>query len=57
MLDVLQNAIARPSTVTGADYNQISTAFFQSVNKVLSGGQSAQDAVKDVEKVGKRLVR
>ena len=57
MLDVLQNAIARPSTVTGADYNQISTAFFQSVNKVLSGGQSAQDAVKDVEKVGKRLAR
>ena len=57
MLDVLQNAIARPSTVTGADYNQISTAFFQSVNKVLSGGQSAQDAVKDVEKVGKRLIR
>ena len=57
MLDVLQNAIARPSTVTGADYNQISTAFFQSVNKVLSGGESAQDAVKDVEKVGKRLAR
>ncbi|MBV9129120.1 MAG: ABC transporter substrate-binding protein, partial [Verrucomicrobia bacterium] len=57
MLEVLKNAIARPSTVTGADYNQISTAFFQSVNKVLSGGQSAQDAVKDVEKVGKRLVR
>jgi trehalose/maltose transport system substrate-binding protein len=57
MLDVLRNAVARPSTVTGADYNQISTAFFQSVNKVLSGGQSAQDAVQQVEKVGKRLVR
>ena len=57
MLDVLKNAVARPSTVTGADYNQISTAFFQSVNKVLSGGQSAQDAVQAVEKVGKRLVR
>jgi trehalose/maltose transport system substrate-binding protein len=57
MLDVLKNAVARPSTVTGADYNQISTAFFQNVNKVLSGGQSAQDAVQAVEKVGKRLVR
>ncbi|MBV8376774.1 MAG: ABC transporter substrate-binding protein [Verrucomicrobia bacterium] len=57
MLDVLKNAIARPSTVTGADYNQISTAFFQSVNKVLSGGESAENAVKDVEKVGKRLMR
>jgi trehalose/maltose transport system substrate-binding protein len=57
MLDVLKNAVARPSTITGADYNQISTAFFQNVNKVLSGGESAQDAVQQVEKVGKRLVR
>jgi len=57
MLDVLKNAVARPSTVTGADYNQISTAFFQNVNKVLSGGESPQDAVQQVEKVGKRLVR
>jgi len=57
MLEVLKNAVARPSTVTGADYNQLSTAFFQNVNKMLSGGESAQDAVQQVEKVGKRLVR
>jgi trehalose/maltose transport system substrate-binding protein len=57
MADVFKNAVARPSTVTGADYNQISTAFFQNVNKVLSGGESAKDAVQQVEKVGKRLVR
>ncbi|MBV9733672.1 MAG: ABC transporter substrate-binding protein, partial [Verrucomicrobia bacterium] len=57
MTEVLQNAVARPSTVTGADYNQISTAFFQNVNKVLSGTESAQDAVSNVEKVGKRLMR
>jgi trehalose/maltose transport system substrate-binding protein len=56
-VDVLNNAIARPSTVTGADYNQVSTAFFQAVNKVLSGGQSAQQAVADVERVAKRIVR
>jgi trehalose/maltose transport system substrate-binding protein len=55
--DVLQHAVARPSTVTGADYNQISTAFFQNVNQVLSGTESAADAVKNVEKVGKRLMR
>jgi trehalose/maltose transport system substrate-binding protein len=54
---VLQNAVARPSTVTGADYNQISTAFFQNVNQVLSGTESAADAVKKVEQVGKRLMR
>jgi trehalose/maltose transport system substrate-binding protein len=57
MTEVLQNAVARPSTVTGADYNQISTAFFQNVNQVLSGTETAQDAVKNVEKVGKRLMR
>jgi len=57
LLPVLQNAVARPSTVTGADYNQLSTAFFQNVNKVLTGGTTAQDAVSAVEKVAKRIVR
>ena len=57
LLDVLQNAVARPSTVTGADYNQLSTAFFQSVNKVLTGGETPQNAVSQVEKVAKRIVR
>ena len=56
MQDVLNNAVARPSTVTGADYNQLSTAFFQNVNKVLSGGQSPQEAVLQVEKVANRIV-
>jgi trehalose/maltose transport system substrate-binding protein len=56
ILPVLENAVPRPSTVTGADYNQLSTAFYQSVNKVLSGGQSAKDAVAAVEKVAKRIL-
>ena len=47
----------RPSTVTGADYNQLSTSFFQNVNKVLTGGESAPNAVSPVEKVDKRIVR
>jgi trehalose/maltose transport system substrate-binding protein len=57
LVDVLQNAVARPSTVTGADYNQLSTAFFQNVNKVLTGGESAKDAVSQVERAAKRIVR
>jgi trehalose/maltose transport system substrate-binding protein len=57
MVEVFKNAVARPSTVTGADYNQISTSFFQNVNKVLTGGESAKEAVEQIEKVGKRLVR
>jgi trehalose/maltose transport system substrate-binding protein len=56
MLEVFNNAVPRPSTVTGADYNQLSTAFFQNVNRVLTGGESAQEAVSQVEKVAKRIV-
>jgi len=56
-LPVLQNAVARPSTVTGADYNQVSTSFFQNVNQVLTGTESAQQAVSAVEKVAKRILR
>ena len=54
-LGVFNNAVPRPSTVTGADYNQLSTAFFQNVNKVLTGSESAQEAVLQVEKVAKRI--
>ena len=57
LLDVLQNAVARPSTATGADYNQLSTAFFQNVNKVLTGGETPKNAVSQVEKVAKRIAR
>ena len=56
MLDVFNNAVARPSTVTGADYNQLSTAFFQNVNKVLTGTESGKDAVVEVEQVATIIV-
>src|SRR5271157_4616570 len=56
MPDVFNNAVARPSTVTGADYNQLSTAFFQNVNKVLTGAESGKDAVDQVEGVAKSIV-
>ena len=56
MLEVFSNAVPRPSTVTGANYNQLSTAFFQNVNQVLTGGEPAQEAVSQVEKVAKRIV-
>jgi trehalose/maltose transport system substrate-binding protein len=56
-LPVLENAVARPSTVTGVDYNQVSTSFFQNVNQVLTGTKSAQQAVSAVEAVAKRVLR
>jgi len=54
--DVLTNAVARPSTVTGAYYNQVSSGLFENVNKVLSGEESAKDAVSQIERVAKRIV-
>src|SRR6516225_4318485 len=57
MVNVFDNAVARPSPVTGGDYNHLATAFFQNVNPVLTGGESAQKAVSEVEKVANRILR
>ena len=53
--DILINAVARPSTVTGGSYNQLSSSLFENVNKVLSGEESANDAVLQIERVAKRI--
>ncbi|MBV9999747.1 MAG: ABC transporter substrate-binding protein [Verrucomicrobia bacterium] len=57
MQEVFNNAVARPSTATGADYNQVSTALYQNTNKVLAGGESGQNAVVQIERTCKRIVR
>ena len=53
--DILTNAVARPSTVTGAYYNQLSSGLFENVNKVLTGEESAKDAVLQIERVAKSI--
>src|SRR5271157_4660597 len=55
-LDILINAVARPSTVTGASYNQLSSGLFENVNKILSGEESAKDGVIQIERVANRIV-
>jgi len=42
-------AVPRPSTVTGEDYNQVSTIYFTEVSKVLTGQQTGQQAVESIE--------
>jgi len=54
--DVLTNVVARPSTVTGAYYDRVSSGLFENVNKVLSGEESAKDAVSQIERVAKGVV-
>lgn len=42
-------AVARPSTVTGENYNEVSTIYFTEVNRVLTGAQTGQQAVEAIE--------
>lgn len=42
-------AVARPSTVTAEQYNEVSTIYFTEVNRVLTGEQTGQEAVEAIE--------
>jgi trehalose/maltose transport system substrate-binding protein len=55
-VEILNNAVARPSTVTGGEYAQVSTAIYQGANAVLSGQTPASQAVGQIERVAKRVV-
>lgn len=57
MQPVLNNAVARPSTVTGGRYNQVSSEFFNAVHSVLSGGQSAEQSLAGLESRLNRMNR
>lgn len=46
---ILQNTVTRPSTVSGAAYNEVSTAFFTSVHSVLTGESDAATALELLE--------
>jgi trehalose/maltose transport system substrate-binding protein len=49
LYDVFTNAVARPSTATAPQYNQVSELFFQAVHSVLTGESDAQAAVEYLE--------
>ncbi|HEX3721874.1 MAG TPA: extracellular solute-binding protein [Nitrolancea sp.] len=53
----LQNVIrvARPSQQTGANYNQVSTYFFQGVNKILTG-DDASSVIPQVQQQIERVI-
>ncbi len=42
-------AVPRPSTVSGESYNEVSTAYFNGVNQILTSQKDAQTAVADIE--------
>jgi trehalose/maltose transport system substrate-binding protein len=55
---VLDHAVPRPSTVTGATYNRVSAAVYDAVHRVLSGREEPQVALdrleRDLERIGRR---
>jgi len=57
MKDILASAVARPATVTGSKYNQVSSEFFNAVYAVLSGGKTAEQSLADLEASLKRMSR
>ncbi|MFW8637531.1 ABC transporter substrate-binding protein [Cribrihabitans pelagius] len=47
--DVFLQAVPRPSAPARGDYNEVSTLFFSAVHSVLSGEESAADALEELE--------
>ncbi|MEN8174770.1 MAG: ABC transporter substrate-binding protein [Pseudomonadota bacterium] len=57
LIDIFNGAVARPSTVTGSRYNQVSSAFWNAVHQVLAGNKTAEASLEALERRLKRLSR
>jgi trehalose/maltose transport system substrate-binding protein len=57
LLPTFKNAVARPSRITGANYNKVSNAFWNAVHRVLSGKQKADESLAALEGELKRIKR
>jgi trehalose/maltose transport system substrate-binding protein len=57
LYEVIVNAVARPSRVTGAKYNQVSSEFFNAVHEVLSKKSDAPTSLAALERKLDRLSR
>jgi len=57
LFETFSNAVARPSGVTGDQYNRVSAEFWQAAHNVLSGQESAEAALADLERSLMRISR
>ena len=55
--ETLTSAVARPSRVTGANYNKVSNEFWETAHSVLSGKSKAAPALARLERRLKRIRR
>ena len=56
-LDILKGAVARPSTVTGRRYSQVSSEFVRTVHATLSGRGTAAENIDQLGRALERLSR
>ncbi|MEM8551778.1 MAG: ABC transporter substrate-binding protein [Pseudomonadota bacterium] len=57
LYETFVNAVARPSRVTGENYNRVSNAFWNATHAVLSGQQSAEASLASLEQQLQRIKR
>jgi trehalose/maltose transport system substrate-binding protein len=57
LFEVFTNAVPRPATVTGEDYNKVSSAFFNAVQGVLSNRAQPEQALATLDQDLKRIKR
>ncbi|WP_201832303.1 ABC transporter substrate-binding protein [Microvirga zambiensis] len=57
LVDVFSNAVARPATVTGQNYNKVSTEFFNAVHQALSKRAEPAQALNRLDRDLKRIKR
>ncbi|HEU0204761.1 MAG TPA: ABC transporter substrate-binding protein [Burkholderiaceae bacterium] len=57
LYDTFTSAVARPSRVTGANYNKVSTEFWEAAHSVLSKKAKAPAALNELERDLKRIKR
>jgi trehalose/maltose transport system substrate-binding protein len=55
--EVFANAVARPATITGDDYNKVSNEFFNATHQVLSGRSAPDRALAALDRDLKRIKR
>jgi trehalose/maltose transport system substrate-binding protein len=57
MKQTFEQAVARPSAATGADYNEVSTYYYEAVHSILSGHQTSSEALSDLNKLLRKVLQ
>jgi trehalose/maltose transport system substrate-binding protein len=56
LVSVFDNAVARPSTILQANYNQFASVFFNNISQVLNSEEPPQEALQKIDATARRVV-